>query len=145
MRLDDGATIPARTVIIATGARYRKPSLANLGQFEGVGVYYNATFMEEAQLGDGDEVIVVGGANSAGQAAMFLARTGRRVHVLVRCEQSFGKHVAIPASPHRGDPDDPGQNENRDRGSRGKRASGTCDSGATAPAPYQVTRSGTCS
>ena len=84
VRLDDGATIPARTVIIATGARYRKPSLANLDQFEGVGVYYNATFMEEAQLGDGDEVIVVGGANSAGQAAIFLAQTGRRVHVLVR-------------------------------------------------------------
>ncbi len=84
VRLDDGATIPARTVIIATGARYRKPPLANLGQFEGVGVYYDATFMEEAQLGDGDEVIVDGGANSAGQAAVFLARTGRRVHVLVR-------------------------------------------------------------
>jgi thioredoxin reductase (NADPH) len=84
VRLDDGATIPARTVIIATGARYRKPALANLEQFEGAGVYYNATFMEEAQLGDGDEVIVVGGANSAGQAAVFLAQTGRRVHVLVR-------------------------------------------------------------
>jgi len=84
VRLDDGATIPARTVIIATGARYRKPSLANLSQFEGVGVYYNATFMEEAQLSDSDEVIVVGGANSAGQAAIFLARTGRPVHVLVR-------------------------------------------------------------
>jgi thioredoxin reductase (NADPH) len=84
VRLDDGATIPARTVIIATGARYRKPALANLAQFEGTGVYYNATFMEEAQLGDRDEVIVVGGANSAGQAAVFLTRTGRRVHVLVR-------------------------------------------------------------
>jgi thioredoxin reductase (NADPH) len=84
VRLDDGTTIPARTVIIATGARYRKPSLANLPQFEGVGVYYNATFMEEAQLGDGDDVIVVGGANSAGQAAVFLAQTGRQVHVLVR-------------------------------------------------------------
>jgi thioredoxin reductase (NADPH) len=84
VKLEDGATIPARTVIIATGARYRKPSLANLGQFEGVGVYYNATFMEEAQLGADDEVIVVGGANSAGQAAVFLSQTGRRVHVLVR-------------------------------------------------------------
>ena len=84
VKLDDGATIPARAVIIATGARYRKPALANLGQFEGAGVYYSATFMEEAQLRDGDEVIVVGGANSAGQAAMFLARTGRRVHLLVR-------------------------------------------------------------
>ena len=84
VRLEGGATIPARTVIIATGARYRKPPLANLGQFEGVGVYYNATFMEEAQLGNDDEVIVVGGANSAGQAAVFLSQTGRRVHVLVR-------------------------------------------------------------
>lgn len=84
VRLDDGTTIPARTVIIATGARYRKPTLRNLAQFEGAGVYFSATFMEEAQLGDGDEVVVVGGANSAGQAAVFLARTGRRVHVLVR-------------------------------------------------------------
>jgi thioredoxin reductase (NADPH) len=84
VRLGDGPTIPARTVIIATGARYRKPALANLNQFEGAGVYYSATFMEEAQLGDDDEVIVVGGANSAGQAAVFLARTGRQIHVLVR-------------------------------------------------------------
>src|SRR5262249_18996160 len=58
VRLDDGVTIPARTVVIATGARYRRPSLANLGQFEGAGVYYSATFME-AQLCEGDEVIVV--------------------------------------------------------------------------------------
>jgi thioredoxin reductase (NADPH) len=84
VRLSDGAIIPARTVIIATGARYRKPTLANLAQFEGAGVYYSATFMEEAQLGDDDEAVVVGGANSAGQAAVFLARTGRRIHVLVR-------------------------------------------------------------
>ena len=98
VRTDDGATIPAGTVIIATGARYRKPALANLAQFEGAGVYYNATFMEEAQLGDCNEVIVVGGANSAGQAAVFLAQTGRLVHVLVRAEQSFGEYVAIPAS-----------------------------------------------
>ncbi len=83
VRLDEGVTIPARTVVIATGARYRKPSLANLGQFEGAGVYYSATFME-AQLCDGDEVIVVGGANSAGQAAVFLAQAARHVHLLVR-------------------------------------------------------------
>jgi thioredoxin reductase (NADPH) len=84
IRLDDGTTIPARTVIVATGARYRKPSLSNLGQYEGVGVYYNATFMEQGQLEDADEVVVVGGANSAGQAAVFLAQTGRPVHLLVR-------------------------------------------------------------
>jgi thioredoxin reductase (NADPH) len=84
VRLEDGAAIPARSVVIATGARYRKPALASLAQFEGAGVYYSATFMEEAQLGDDDEVIVVGGANSAGQGAVFLARTGRRIHLLVR-------------------------------------------------------------
>lgn len=83
VRVDDGALLPARTVIIATGARYRKPSFDNLTQFEGAGVYYNATFME-AQLCAGDEVVVVGGGNSAGQAAVFLAQTTRRVHVLVR-------------------------------------------------------------
>jgi thioredoxin reductase (NADPH) len=83
VRLDDSVTIPARTVVIATGARYHRPSLANLCQFEGAGVYYNATFME-AQLCEGDEVIVVGGANSAGQAAVFLAQTVRHVHLLVR-------------------------------------------------------------
>jgi thioredoxin reductase (NADPH) len=83
VRLDDGAIVPARTVIIATGARYRRPALANLRQFEGAGVYYSATFME-AQLCSGSEVIVVGGANSAGQAAVFLAQTARRVHLLVR-------------------------------------------------------------
>ena len=83
VKLDDSVTIPARTVVIATGARYHRPPLANLCQFEGAGVYYNATFME-AQLCEGDEVIVVGGANSAGQAAVFLAQTVRRVHLLVR-------------------------------------------------------------
>jgi thioredoxin reductase (NADPH) len=80
---DDGLSIPARTVIIATGAEYRKPALENLSQFEGAGVYYGATFME-AQLCRGEEVIVVGGGNSAGQAAVFLAQTAKRVHVLVR-------------------------------------------------------------
>ena len=84
VRLQDGATIFARSVIIATGARYRKPAFPNLAQFEGAGVYYAATFMEETQLRDDDEVVVVGGGNSAGQAAVFLSRNGRRVHVLVR-------------------------------------------------------------
>jgi thioredoxin reductase (NADPH) len=80
---DTGQRVPTRSIIIATGAEYRKPSLDNLPQFEGVGVYYGATFME-AQLCVGEEVIVVGGGNSAGQAAVFLAQTVRRVHVLVR-------------------------------------------------------------
>ncbi len=83
VEIGEAAPVPARTVIIATGAEYRKPPLDNLAQFEGVGVYYGATFME-AQLCVGDEVIVVGGGNSAGQAAVFLAQTAGRVHVLVR-------------------------------------------------------------
>ncbi|MBV9928043.1 MAG: FAD-dependent oxidoreductase [Acidobacteria bacterium] len=79
----DGQRVPARAVVIATGAAYRRLSLENLSQFEGAGVYYGATPME-AQLCVGDEVVVVGGGNSAGQAATFLAKTARRVYVLVR-------------------------------------------------------------
>ncbi len=83
LELENGAQISARTVIIATGAQYRKLPLENLSRFEGAGVYYGATFME-AQLCGGEEVIVVGGGNSAGQAAVFLAQTAKRVHMLVR-------------------------------------------------------------
>jgi thioredoxin reductase (NADPH) len=83
VRLADGVTIPARAVVIAAGAQYRKPSVGNLERFEGAGVYYSATFVE-AQLCGGDEIAVVGGANSAGQAAVFLGQTARRVHLLVR-------------------------------------------------------------
>ncbi len=83
VQMEDGARIAARAVIIATGAEYRKPALENLSQFEGAGVYYGATPME-AQLCVGEEVIVVGGGNSAGQAAVFLAQSARRVQILVR-------------------------------------------------------------
>jgi len=81
--IGDGQPLPARAVIIATGAEYRRLPIENLSQFEGAGVYYAATFME-AQLCAGDEVIVVGGGNSAGQAAVFLAETARRVHIVIR-------------------------------------------------------------
>jgi len=83
LEIDGGLRVPARTIIIATGAAYRKPSIENLAQFENAGVYYGATFME-AQLCRGEEVVVVGGGNSAGQAAVFLAQTTKRVHMLVR-------------------------------------------------------------
>jgi thioredoxin reductase (NADPH) len=83
IRIDDGPPVPARTIVIATGAQYRKLSLENLSQFEGAGVYYGATFVE-AQLCSGEEVIVAGGGNSAGQAAVFLSQTAKRVHMLVR-------------------------------------------------------------
>src|SRR5215213_8070778 len=83
VEVENGAGIPARTVMIATGAEYRRPPLENLSRFEGAGVYYGATFVE-AQLCAGEEVIVVGGGNAAGQAAVFLAQTTKRVYMLVR-------------------------------------------------------------
>jgi thioredoxin reductase (NADPH) len=85
VNIDGGPRVPARAVIIATGAEYRKPALENLSRFEGAGVYYTAMPME-AQLCVGEDVIVVGGGNSAGQAAVFLAQTAKRVHMLVRGE-----------------------------------------------------------
>jgi len=81
----EGQHVPARTVVIASGAQYRRLQLENLSKFEGAGVYYGATHLE-AQLCGGEEVIVVGGGNSAGQAAVFLAQTTRRVYMLVRSD-----------------------------------------------------------
>jgi thioredoxin reductase (NADPH) len=81
--LDNGERIRALTTVISTGARYRKPDLPELRRFEGRGVYYSAAFMEAALCTD-EEVIVVGGGNSAGQAAVFLSRYARRVHIVVR-------------------------------------------------------------
>jgi thioredoxin reductase (NADPH) len=83
IELENGARISSRTIVIATGAQYRRLPLENLSRFEGTAVYYGATFVE-SQLCGGDEVIVVGGGNSAGQAAVFLAQTAKHVHMLVR-------------------------------------------------------------
>ena len=85
LEMDDGQSISTRAVIIATGAVYRRLSQDNASQFEGAGIYYGATFVE-SQLCRDEEVIVVGGGNSAGQAAVFLAQTSKCVHVLVRGE-----------------------------------------------------------
>ncbi len=83
LEIGDGQRLPARSVIIATGAEYRRLPIDSLPRFEGAGVYYAATFME-AQLCAGEEVVVVGAGNSAGQAAVFLAQTARRVHMVIR-------------------------------------------------------------
>jgi thioredoxin reductase (NADPH) len=83
---DGKETIPARSIVIASGAHYNKPKIDNLPQYEGTGVYYGATFIESQVCGN-DEVIVVGGGNSAGQAAVFLSRTASKVHMLVRSTQ----------------------------------------------------------
>jgi thioredoxin reductase (NADPH) len=83
LTLENGSILQTRSIIIAAGAQYNKPKIANLAQFEGNGVYYAATFMESQLCGE-DEVIVIGGGNSAGQAAVFLAETARKVYMLVR-------------------------------------------------------------
>ena len=79
----DAAPVRGQAIVIATGAEYRKLPLANLAQFEGIGVYYGATRLE-AQLCEGEEVVVVGGGNSAGQAALFLSTIAKHVYILVR-------------------------------------------------------------
>lgn len=81
--LDDGQEIQTRTIVLATGAQYNKPSLPKLENFTGRGIYYNATFME-AQLCTDEDVVVIGGGNSAGQAAVFLSQNTTGVTMLVR-------------------------------------------------------------
>jgi len=81
--LDDKTSLRARSIVIATGARYRKLDVLNYDKFEGQGIHYAATAME-AQICADENIVVVGGGNSAGQAAVFLSRTVRHVHMLMR-------------------------------------------------------------
>jgi len=81
--LTDGTRLRARCVLIATGVSYRRLELPNFAEFEGAGIYYAAT-NREAQLCRGEDVVVVGGGNSAGQAIVHLAKYARRVHVVIR-------------------------------------------------------------
>jgi len=83
--IDSGERVGARSIVIATGARYRKPDLPELERYEGRGVYYSASFME-ANFCANEEVVIVGGGNSAGQAAVFLAAHARHVHIVVRAD-----------------------------------------------------------
>jgi thioredoxin reductase (NADPH) len=83
VELDGGDKLDALSIVIASGAQYNKLRLANLAAFEGKGIYYGATYIE-SQLCGGEEVAVVGGGNSAGQAAVFMSQTARKVHMLVR-------------------------------------------------------------
>ena len=85
VEIEGGPRIPTRTIIIATGVQYRRLLVEDVARFEGAGVYFGATFLE-SQLCGGEEVVVVGGANSAGQAAVFLAQTAKRVYMLVRSD-----------------------------------------------------------
>jgi thioredoxin reductase (NADPH) len=81
--LEGGTSLCSRAVVIATGAQYRKLALKNFEKFENQGIYYAATGMETAYCHD-KEVVVVGGGNSAGQAALFLAQTAAHVYIMVR-------------------------------------------------------------
>lgn len=83
LELEDGKDLHARSIVVASGARYRKLNVENYAKFEGQGIHYAATAVE-AQVCFNEEVIVVGGGNSAGQAAVFLSRTAKHVHVLMR-------------------------------------------------------------
>jgi len=83
--LADGSTVRSRAIIIATGAEYRKLPLANVARFEGAGIYYGATHVE-AQLCQDEEIVIVGGGNSAGQAAVFLSQKAKHIDVLIRGE-----------------------------------------------------------
>jgi thioredoxin reductase (NADPH) len=83
IELSDGSEVNGRTIIVATGAQYRKLDLPDLDRFEGLGVYYAAT-QAEAHLCAGDPVMIVGGGNSAGQAAMFLSQQASSCHLMIR-------------------------------------------------------------
>jgi thioredoxin reductase (NADPH) len=103
---DEGDPLRAKTVVIATGARYRKLDLANFERFETRGIHYAATALEGA-LCEGEEVVVVGGGNSAGQAAVYLSRRAARVHMLVRGSELAASYPRVA--------DDHTAHRNRDR------------------------------
>jgi thioredoxin reductase (NADPH) len=90
--LDDGTSVAGRAVIIATGVRYRRLPVPRLGEFEGTSVYYAATQME-AKVCSGDPVVIVGGGNSCGQGALFLARYASSVHLVAR-EQDLTRSMS---------------------------------------------------
>jgi thioredoxin reductase (NADPH) len=90
--LEDGSEIPTKAVVIASGARYRRLAVAGLERFEGVGVYYAATDLE-ARTCAGREVVVVGGGNSAGQAAIHLAQQACEVKLVIRGDD-LARHMS---------------------------------------------------
>jgi thioredoxin reductase (NADPH) len=104
VQLDDGGEVHARSIIVAAGAQYRKLDLPNLAQFEGAGIHYWATPVE-AEICRDDEIVIVGGGNSAGQAAIFLSGVAKRIYILVRgpgLAETMSRYLIsrIDASPH---------------------------------------------
>jgi len=104
IEIGEGLRVQCRSIVVATGAEYKKLPLKDLHRFEGCGVYYAATFVESQWCG-GEEVIVVGAGNSAGQAAVFLAKNTRRVYLIFRSDnlmQSMSRYLIrrIEATPN---------------------------------------------
>jgi thioredoxin reductase (NADPH) len=104
VRLSDGSEVAGRAVIAATGAAYRRLEASRLSDFEGNGVYYAATEMESRRCGIAP-VVIVGGGNSAGQAALFLSQSGCTVSLVIRgsdLEKSMSRYLVerIEADPH---------------------------------------------
>jgi thioredoxin reductase (NADPH) len=102
--IGDGRSARRRTAVISTGAKYRRLPLANAELYEGRGIYFGATFME-ARMCSSQEVVIVGGGNSAGQAAVFLSQHAKHVHIAIRSgslEHSMSKYLIhrIEASPN---------------------------------------------
>src|SRR5207253_5016739 len=94
LKLDDGEVLRAKSVVVASGARYRRPAIENLDSFEGRGVWYWASPIE-ARLCVGQDVVLVGGGNSAGQAAVFLSGHARQVYMIIR---GCGLGASMPRS-----------------------------------------------
>ena len=95
LELSDGNAVRARTVVVATGVQYRRPAIPNLAEFEGAGVSYWATAVE-AKLCEGEDIALVGGGNSAGQAVVYLAPKVKRLHLVVRgsgLESSMSRYL----------------------------------------------------
>src|SRR5581483_2673251 len=95
IQLVTGEVVHGRSVIVATGAQYRKLDVPDLERFEGNGVYYAAT-QAEAQLCYGDPIVIVGGGNSAGQAAMYLSQQAATCRLLIRgpdLEKSMSRYL----------------------------------------------------
>ena len=115
IELDNGQMLTTRAVVIASGAKYNKPSIPNLSRFEDVGVYYGATNME-AQLCEHEEVIVVGGGNSAGQAAVYLSRFASKGPHSGALGATLRHDVTLSRPAHRNPSQDQFASSHRDRG-----------------------------
>ncbi len=122
--LSNGDTVRARAIVVASGARYRKLALPNLSQFEGAGIYYAATQME-ANVCEKQEVVVVGGGNSAGQAAVFLSQSMEHVHMLVRSENLASTMSRYLIRRIRREPEDYAPDPDRNHRPGGRKAPGT--------------------